>query len=256
LEYGEKPDRMDGGFREKKMVEGIKNAIKVTRIRKRLFHHTNTGNTVQYMVYNTPLPEVSLQADNITEQSPVESIALECMDSWSSEFSFVPEPMQHRQSTLPGQPAGTTLDSDCEINLPEFNENLGLQSFDFKYDLNSNAYLLDPPLGTEYSQHTQTQSSCSFDAASDLNLFPSIPSTPLPFEQNSDFEKAILLVHYIDHVLYIQFPFYNEALSHERRSWLLSLITTVKPICKCISIATNFKAPILGRNISITDLTP
>ncbi|KAE9364269.1 hypothetical protein N431DRAFT_355272, partial [Stipitochalara longipes BDJ] len=135
LEYGEKPDRMDGGFREKKMVEGIKNAIKVTRIRKRLFHHTNTGNTVQYMVYNTPLQEVSLQADNITEQSPVENIALECMDSWGSEFSF-----------------------------------------------------------------------------------------------NSDFENAILLVHYIDHVLYIQFPFYYEALSHERRSWLLSLITTVKPI--------------------------
>jgi hypothetical protein len=73
----------------------------------------------------------------------------------------------------------------------------------------------------------------SSDAILDLSLSPSI-SIPPSLNKNIEFESASLLMHYVDHVLYIQFPFYNDALSHHGRAWLLSLITTVKPICRSI----------------------
>ena len=43
-------------------------------------------------------------------------------------------------------------------------------------------------------------------------------------------EEANLIMHYLDHVFYIQFRFYTPAISQGNRGWFLSLLTKTKPL--------------------------
>lgn len=62
----------------------------------------------------------------------------------------------------------------------------------------------------------------------------SIPATPgndiaWLVRWNSQ-EEANLIMHYLDHVFYIQFRFYNPTVSEPGRGWFLSLLTSTKPL--------------------------
>ncbi|KAE9367448.1 hypothetical protein N431DRAFT_513816, partial [Stipitochalara longipes BDJ] len=86
-----------------------------------------------------------------------------------------------------------------------------------------------PESHTTHLSHIHMQSDSSLHDLPELALSSSTPII-LPFAEDPEIERGILLMRYMEEVLYIQFPFYNDTLSHHGRGWVLSLITNVKPV--------------------------
>jgi hypothetical protein len=78
------------------------------------------------------------------------------------------------------------------------------------------------------SSYTSGSSSYSEPASSSNGntLLPQPSSTTLSISfQNNSTEEATLLMHYLDHVFFIQFPFYDNSFSTPGRGWLFALLT-------------------------------
>lgn len=251
LEYGNKPEYMDGGLAEKTKVEEIKNAIKAVKIRKRFSYHSGAENMAQYTVYEAPLPAAPSQDSSINHQPLRENSTVNDMSSWNSNHSSETEPTQHIQPARISQSTIITTKPDCGQNRFESDYSPGSRYMVFEDDLLLNAYT--PRLETTDLSPTETQPDYSFDDMLDPTLLPLTPIYP-PSKDNLDFENAILLMHYMDHVLYIQFPFYNDALSHHGRGWVLFLMTTVKPICTSMFSDKNFQFCLIRRTFANIDL--
>lgn len=75
---------------------------------------------------------------------------------------------------------------------------------------------------------------------------------PLQFEE----DQASLLMHFFDHVLPLQFRFYNPSILEGGRGWLLLILTRTKPLYHvALSLAAYHQQSILvrGRQIPCTD---
>lgn len=68
---------------------------------------------------------------------------------------------------------------------------------------------------------------------------PTSQNVPIPATPGNDVawlvrwnsqEEANLIMHYLDHVFYIQFRFYSPTVSEPGRGWFLSLLTRTKPL--------------------------
>jgi hypothetical protein len=249
LEYGSKPEYMDGGLEERKKVEEIKNAIKAAKVYNRLLHHSDTGSTAQCNVYET-------HDSGIVQQLQSEKSALDNRCFWNSNYSSETDPIQHIQPDGINQSTKTITEPDYGQNSFDCDEGLSSLYMVFEGDLSLNAYT--PSLQTTNLSPTETQPECSFDNVLDLTPLPSTPILS-PSKDDFEFEKAVLLIRYMDNVLYIQFPFYNDALSHHGRGWVLSLITTVKPICTFIFAIKNSQFCLVGylltSNLNSSDYT-
>lgn len=239
--YGKKPDYMDGGLKEKKKAEEVKNAIKAANLYKRLPHPSDTGKTAQYTIYETPLLVSPLQDNNIILERPVVTSALDHMSAWNLSY---PSTIESTKLIQPDQiNKSTTITTDlpppphCNQNSFESDKSFRSPSMNFNDNLSPNNFFAR--LETTDWPSTEMQPGYSLDAMLDLTL-PTATLIPTPPKENLEFKEAILLIHYMDHVLYIQFPFYNDSLSHHGRGWLLSLLTRVKPICMCIFVVKNF----------------
>jgi C6 transcription factor Pro1 len=57
-----------------------------------------------------------------------------------------------------------------------------------------------------------------------------IPEQTILFSHGIGDQEARLIMHYFDHVFYIQFRFHTPTLSAGGRGWLLSLLTRTKPL--------------------------
>jgi len=65
---------------------------------------------------------------------------------------------------------------------------------------------------------------------------------------------AELLMHYLDHVFPLQFPFYKPSVAAGGRGWLLSILTTTKPLYHAaISLAAYHRQSILCRDSASKD---
>ncbi|KAF2812002.1 uncharacterized protein BDZ99DRAFT_285148 [Mytilinidion resinicola] len=65
---------------------------------------------------------------------------------------------------------------------------------------------------------------------SSLNLSPSQSSSQSSSLAYSDDDEASLLMHYLDHVFLLQFPFYKPSIQEGGRGWLLSILMQTKPL--------------------------
>lgn len=85
-------------------------------------------------------------------------------------------------------------------------------------------------ISRESSNSSQTSDSCSYNdsaSSSEGNTLLPQPSSArlLTSFQNHSAEEAALLIHYLDHVFFIQFPFYDDSFSNTGRGWLFTLLT-------------------------------
>lgn len=84
-------------------------------------------------------------------------------------------------------------------------------------------------ISRDSSNSSQTSDSCSYsDSASSSEgstLLPQPSSARLLTSfQNRSAEEATLLMHYLDYVFFIQFPFYDDSFSSTGRGWLFTLL--------------------------------
>jgi len=120
LEYGNRPEYIDGGQKEKKKLEEIKNAIKATKIRKRLPCHSDTRKMAQYTVFETPLSVSPLQHSDIIHQPLAKRSAFNQITPRNSEYSSATELVQYSHSEM-----GTT---DSDSGQSRFENDEGLNS--------------------------------------------------------------------------------------------------------------------------------
>lgn len=250
LEYGNKLDYMDGGLKEKKKAGEIKDAIKATKLRKEHLYHADTGNTTNFDTCETPRPTSPLQNRRISYQQLREDNIRTSRSPSSSDVLLEKDYVQHVQPGRLKESAIYSTELECVQSSIDSVEWLSSPVVD-QDNLPLSVY--HPSLETTDPSPTTSYSGISSGAILDLNLLPSISIHPTP-SKHLESDSALLLMHYMDHVLYIQFPFYNDALSHHGRAWLLSLITTVKPICMSIFDVMRFLFCICGREFSNIDL--
>ncbi|KAF2814347.1 uncharacterized protein BDZ99DRAFT_437239 [Mytilinidion resinicola] len=72
---------------------------------------------------------------------------------------------------------------------------------------------------------------------------PSILTEPIEHDQ------AALLMHFFDHVLPLQFPFYNPSIQEGGRGWLLAIITQTKPLYQvALNLASYHQQSVLAKD--------
>lgn len=240
---------MDGGLKEKKAGE-IKDAIKATKLRKEYLHHANTGNTTKFDVRKTPHQTTQLRHRRISYRQLGEDNTSTSRSPPNSDVRSEKEYGQHIQSGWVDESAIYTTELECGQNSMD-----SVEWFSSPLIGQDKLYLSVYPSSLETTDPlpTNTYSDFSSDTDLDLNLLPSI-SIPPTLSVNPESENTLLLIHYVDHILYVQFPFYNDALSHHGRGWLLSLITTVKPICRFVFDVMRFMFFIHWRGFANIDL--
>jgi hypothetical protein len=90
-----------------------------------------------------------------------------------------------------------------------------------------------------------------------MNLVSPLIDTDLPLSDFSVIPEQIdaeLLMHYLDHVFPLQFPFYKPSVVAGGRGWLLSILTTTKPLYHAaISLAAYHRQSILCRDSASKD---
>ena len=88
----------------------------------------------------------------------------------------------------------------------------------------------DYEISRDSSNISQTSDSSSYSEPSSSSkgntLLPQPSSVSLPTSfQNHSAEEATLFMYYLDHVFFIQFPFYDDSFSNTGRGWLFTLLT-------------------------------
>lgn len=230
MEYSSKPDYMDGGLKEKKKAGEIRDAIKATKLCNEHFYNANTENTTEFNACERAHPTTPLQNRHIAYQQFREYNTRTRRSPSSSDVRSENDYVQNVQPGWVKASALYTTEGEGGKSNVDNVECLSLSLVD-QDSFSSSVY--PPSLETMGLSTTNTYSGFSSDATLDLSLISSILIPPTP-SKDLESENALLLMHYVDHVLYIQFPFYNDVLSHHGRGWLLSLIATVKPICRYI----------------------
>jgi hypothetical protein len=229
LEYGNKPEYMDGGLQEKKKAGEIKDAIKATKNRKEQLRCPDTEETTNFDACKTPDSTIPAQDRHISYEKP----RVITSTSRSPSSSYICSQEEYTKYVGSGRVKDQAIyNTDVEFGQSRI-DNVEWLSPRLVGPNNLSLGVYPSSLETVDPSPPNLYSGFSSDAILDLSLSPSI-SIPPSLNKNIEFESASLLMHYVDHVLYIQFPFYNDALSHHGRAWLLSLITTVKPICRSI----------------------
>lgn len=106
------------------------------------------------------------------------------------------------------------------------------------------------PPATTLPSPTQTYSSDGWGGRAMIRVSPLITTDP-PLSDFSVVPEEVdteLLMHYLDHVFPLQFPFYRPSVEAGGRGWLLSILTTTKPLYyAAISLAAYHRQSMLCR---------
>lgn len=103
-------------------------------------------------------------------------------------------------------------------------------TFDSYHD--SNLFLGEPTFNNQTDTLIPYQECPSLSGSTkttDLLTFQSTPSDQILRIGHGN-EEAMLLMHYLDEVFFVQFPFYNSSAASGGRGWLYSLLAQVKPL--------------------------
>jgi hypothetical protein len=111
------------------------------------------------------------------------------------------------------------------------------------------------PKAFESSRLTQTLTAAAIadatrnDAINIILTKDSWSVLPIQFEE----DQASLLMHFFDHVLPLQFRFYNPSILEGGRGWLLSFLTRIKPLYNVVlSLAAYHQQSVLVRETGIS----
>jgi hypothetical protein len=219
---------MDGGPKEKIQREKIKCAIKVSSSRKRLPQRSKEDDLMRYHVYEflrSASPAGS--ADSSSLSTPIkrhENItsiqSLSHPPSESKDSDFALSCTMNDSEITPMDSYGNFTDQEIDVSTSM----MFMQSSESEQTLDKYASELEP-----WDWPTSACQSSEYDSGIDLVATTSIREAHST-KPSTNFVEAILLMHYLDHVLYIQFPFYNSSLAHHRREWVVSLLENAKPV--------------------------
>jgi len=200
--YGQRPEWMDDGVKARGELEKMKNIIKVSAARKRATFREKNRRAASAEV-------VRSQVDDPVTLNP---------------------PTQHP----PISPRGSHDSPYSQTNDSVFSEFI-LQS---PHSRDSTCVQTEHPVLPDFPPQHVSESRQDPHVipvhTKDLVLLDSILQ-PLPFKSDVlnpswvNDDEADLMMHYLDHVFYIQFRFYKPAVSRGR-GWLLSLLTCTKPL--------------------------
>lgn len=86
------------------------------------------------------------------------------------------------------------------------------------------------PLGRDVSQNQESKRLGDSDDRSRAAVIEGSDGDPKTFSIISEEQEADLIMHYLDHVFFIQFRFHTPSISAGGRGWLLYLLTRTKPL--------------------------
>jgi hypothetical protein len=162
-----------------------------------------------------PLEDPQLEPPHtlLSEKSPVSASSLLSLTSRTDPVSFEPASHDHLQYEL-------NYEAMVGFEVP---------SLDSSQDRN---HFLREPIFKNSSTPGNIEN-C------DLFSFWSSPNDPIASSSDGN-EEAELIMHYLDQVFYIQFPFYGLSTTASGRGWLLSLLGKVKPLYSAVLALSQF----------------
>jgi C6 transcription factor Pro1 len=213
--YGPKPVWMDRGAKEREIAKSLRNTVKQTISLQRV-HRSRQSSEASETVSHEPTPS--------SHSNEASSHAVS-----SAQDILVPDiilPESHRST-------------DRSNTSSPFNESPSPRLFGSQGCPTSLRDINHPSLAAAAIARSIR------NEAFDLVLTNSSWSAlPLQFEE----DQASLLMHFFDHVLPLQFRFYNPSISEGGRGWLLSILTRTKPLYHvALSLAAYHQQSILVR---------
>jgi hypothetical protein len=146
--------------------------------------------------------------------------------------------------------------AEADILLPEGSSSTDHSSTPALFDTSSNAATTG-----SYDSHTSHESSEASNPAVKVNAGATHSESVPPILSNASWsilpdnfeeDQAILLMHFFDHVLPLQFRFYNHSVLEGGRGWLLSILTQTKPLyLVALNLAAYHQQSILVRGSRI-----
>jgi hypothetical protein len=200
---------MDGGKMEREVAERLKQTVKQATNRRRAFRISQTRKRRQ----STAL------------QSPVTNEGPSSYTEPANPFDGYMFPQQFREAgEKDGKLQMLNLSTLGAVMTPSWN--LGIDSSPTETFMNNTLW------EELYGQPSQLMPDMS-----SINTAPVQPFAPAEARMLSNtpaIEEADLLMHYLDHVFYLQFRFYGRSTSVVGRGWLLSLLTDTKSLYHAI----------------------
>ncbi|KAE9372776.1 hypothetical protein N431DRAFT_376065, partial [Stipitochalara longipes BDJ] len=217
--YGPKPTWMDRGAKEREVAKSLRNAVKQTISLQRMRQSLQSSDASETASHGPEPPSRPNEASPYdvpsSQDVPVTNVML------SEGLSSAKE--NNTSSPFNGSASPRTVGSqDCHTS-----------------PLNPNS----PSLAVgEIAGVTHNE---SLDLILTSNNWSVLP---LQFEE----DQASLLMHFFDHVLPLQFRFYNPSILEGGRGWILSILTRTKPLYHvALSLAAYHQQSILVRSNQI-----
>jgi C6 transcription factor Pro1 len=218
--YGPKPAWMDRGVKEREVAKILRNTVKQTLSLQRL-RLSRQSSGADRTLPDEPAPQSHLYGASSCDVSSaedvpdVDSLLLECLTSTG--------------------PSCTVSSSDGRSNLGAFGSHDAHSSHESPESPNPAAAVIAGAARNEANDLILTNQSWSV--------------LPVQFEE----DQASLLMHFFDHVLPLQFRFYNPSILEGGRGWLLSILTRTKPLYHvALSLAAYHQQSILVRDGGIS----
>lgn len=213
--YGPKPAWMDRGAKEREVAKSLRNAVKQTLSLQRMRKPPQSSNASE-TASDEPKP-TSHQDEASSYDVPSGQNVLSANAMLSEDLSLVES---STVSPFSGSASPTTLSSEgCHASLPNPNR---------------------PSLA--FGEVAGVTNSHSLHLILTSNSWSVLP---LQFEE----DQASLLMHFFDHVLPLQFPFYSPSINEGGRGWILSILTRTKPLYHvALSLAAYHQQSILVRS--------
>jgi hypothetical protein len=189
--YGEKPAWMDGDEKEREEKERIKHLVKNTNHLKRLLRHPKNSTTQS-------------EQDRGSARETNEATFQNALSQIGSPLSPISESEKFNEEKEGGDMTFHESVDHCLLPLST-----------------------EPQFGPRFSSRINRNLD-DFRAASNTDL--RYLQREIPVSVTFDQREASLLMHYLDHIFPLQFPFYKPSVSEGGRGWLLDLILRTRPL--------------------------
>ena len=211
--YGPKPDWMDASTQEKQRAEEFKLAVREFYHRKRLRRVSRIQ--VSEAGHHEMPPAFNLQTNTINS-SHSQSFDLR-FRSMTNEIT--------RKVTI------DTFDNNSSASHADIVEWSALDSEVFGNKAKQSIKSCNSDQNyCEIRQQFQSLQNSPRGATRKSTTVPETWYNTCLLPDDLTTSEAYLLMHYLDHVFYLQFPFYRPSVADSGRGWLLSLLTQTKPM--------------------------